>query len=62
MYQQKTLVELHYTLEHLFKTNVERLLEQRIKMVTRKDIAGADEFHIRGAAVSFELASQISLQ
>jgi len=52
-------IEQHYTREGLFETIVHRLKEKGIEQITRKDIAGIDEFHVRGAAVSKELAAEI---
>lgn len=54
----------HYLKEGLFENIVVRLKEQGIAMdkVSRADIAGVDEFHVRGAAVSKELANTIDLQ
>jgi ubiquinone/menaquinone biosynthesis C-methylase UbiE len=57
-------IENHYLKEELYEDIVNRLKEQDIDLndVKRSDIAGADEFHVRGAAVSKELAESISLE
>jgi ubiquinone/menaquinone biosynthesis C-methylase UbiE len=51
-------LEHHYLKEGLFEDIISRLKEQDINLdsVKRSDIAGADEFHVRGAVVSKELA------
>ncbi|NJB70041.1 ubiquinone/menaquinone biosynthesis C-methylase UbiE [Saonia flava] len=56
-------IEKHYLKEGLYEDIVNRLKEQNISQnkVKRSDIAGADEFHVRGAAVSKELANSINL-
>ncbi len=56
-------IENHYLKEELFEDIISRLIEQGINLekVKRSDIAGADEFHVRGAAVSKELANSINL-
>lgn len=56
-------LERHYFKEGLFEDIIERLKNQGIDLnsVQRNDIAGADEFHVRGAAVSKELAQEINL-
>lgn len=57
-------IESHYLKEGLYEDIVDRLKEQGIDLneVKRSDIAGADEFHVRGAAVSKELAESINLE
>jgi len=57
-------IENHYLKEQLYEDIVNRLKEQEIDIneVKRSDIAGADEFHVRGAAVSKELAESINLE
>ncbi len=57
-------IESHYLKEGLYEDIVYRLKEQDIDLneVKRSDIAGADEFHVRGAAVSKELAESIHLE
>jgi len=56
-------IELHYLKESLYEDIVQRLSEmgKDLENITREDIAGADEFHVRGAAVSKELAESIDL-
>ena len=58
-----TLIENQYHTPGLYEDILKRLEEQEISMdsVSREDIAGVDEFHVRGAEVSRELASQIEL-
>jgi SAM-dependent methyltransferase len=51
-------VEQHYHRENLYDIILNKLQELGITSATRKDIAGVDEFHIRGAAVSMELAKE----
>ena len=56
-------LENHYLKEGLFEDIINRLKEQEIDLdqVKRSDIAGTDEFHVRGAVVSKELAQTINL-
>lgn len=56
-------IEKHYFKEGLFEDIMARLTEQGIDLnsVKRGDIAGVDEFHVRGAAVSKELAQKANL-
>jgi ubiquinone/menaquinone biosynthesis C-methylase UbiE len=56
-------IENHYLKEGLYEDIVNRLKEQHIALdnVKRSDISGADEFHVRGATVSKELADSINL-
>lgn len=51
-------IEKHYLKEGLYEDILHRLQEMGVDQnaVSRGDIAGADEFHVRGAAVSKELA------
>ena len=51
-------IEKHYLKEGLYEDILHRLQDMGIDQnaVSRADIAGADEFHVRGAAVSKELA------
>ena len=58
-----TLIESQYHTPGLYEDILKRLGEQEIDRnnVTRRDIAGVDEFHVRGAEVSRELASQMKL-
>ncbi|MEQ8303492.1 MAG: class I SAM-dependent methyltransferase [Cyclobacteriaceae bacterium] len=57
-------IENHYLREKLYEDIISRLMEQNIDLnkVQRSDIAGADEFHVRGAEVSRELANCINLK
>lgn len=57
-------IKNHYLKEELYEDIVNRLKEQDIDLnkVKRSDIAGADEFHVRGATVSKELANSINLK
>lgn len=56
-------IENHYLKEGLYEDIINRLKEQHssLENIKRSDIAGVDEFHVRGAAVSKELASSIQL-
>ena len=51
-------VEKHYHRDNLYDTIMNRLHDLDVTAITRKDISGVDEFHIRGAAVSMELANE----
>ena len=57
-------IENHYLKEELYEDILNRLKEQGIDLnkVKRSDIAGVDEFHVRGAAVSKELAESLNLE
>ncbi len=56
-------IENHYLKKGLYEDIVNRLKEQNIDLnnVNRSDIEAADEFHVRGATVSKELANSIDL-
>lgn len=56
-------VETHYHRDGLYETILQKLNESGIDLqsVSRKDIAGVDEFHVRGAQVSRELAETCSI-
>ena len=56
-----SLIERQYQSTGLYEDILQQLGEQldNISDVSRKDISGVDEFHVRGAEVSRELASQI---
>lgn len=56
-------VENHYFKEQLFEEIKRRLTEQGVDLenVSREHIAGVDEFHVRGASVSKELAHSVAL-
>ncbi|MDZ4715983.1 MAG: class I SAM-dependent methyltransferase [Cytophagales bacterium] len=58
-----THVQSHYHRPALFEDILVRLKEQEIDLqnVKRKHIGGVDEFHVRGAEVSRELAQAIEL-
>jgi len=64
MEQLSTLVENHYHSPGLYEDIIQRLKDQEVDLskVSREDIARVDEFHVRGAEVSRELASQIKLE
>lgn len=57
-------IENHYLKEELYEDIINRLKEQNIDLnkVKRSDISGTDEFHVRGATVSRELANSIDLK
>lgn len=59
-----TSTEKHYHRSNLFEEIVSRLEKQGIDLnnVKREDIAGVDEFHVRGAQVSKELAESIEIK
>ena len=56
-------IEKHYHQPNLYDDIINRLkeLEVDLNSVTRKDIAGVDEFHVRGAEVSRELAKIVNI-
>lgn len=57
-------IENHYLKEGLYEDIIVRLKELNVDLndVKRSDIAGADEFHVRGATVSKELADCVDLK
>ncbi|MDX1685740.1 MAG: methyltransferase domain-containing protein [Saprospiraceae bacterium] len=57
-------IESHYHQEGLFEDILQRLkeVEPDTANLTREHVAGVDEFHVRGAAVSKELAESINLK
>ena len=57
-------IQNHYLKEELYEDILNRLKEQGVDLnnVKRSDIAGVDEFHVRGAAVSKELAENLDLK
>lgn len=59
-----TQIETHYHRPNLFEDILNRLGELNIDLnnVQRKDIAGVDEFHVRGAQVSKELAERANIK
>ncbi|WP_405208015.1 class I SAM-dependent methyltransferase [Aquimarina sp. LLG6339-5] len=56
-------IEDHYLKKGLYEDIIHRLKEQNVDLnnVKRSDIADADEFHVRGATVSRELANSINI-
>lgn len=54
-------VELHYHRDGLYEKILQQLHVLGINHTARRDISGVDEFHIRGAAVSLELAHEAGL-
>jgi ubiquinone/menaquinone biosynthesis C-methylase UbiE len=64
MEQFDTLVENQYHKPGLFEDILERLNQEEVDIskVTRGNIAGVDEFHVRGAEVSLELAREAQLE
>ncbi len=48
--------EKHYHREGLFETIIALSKDKGVSNLSRKDIAAVDEFHVRGAKVSMELA------
>ena len=63
MEQLNAMVESQYHLNGLYEDILTRLGEQEVDIdeVSRKHITGVDEFHVRGAEVSQELAREIGL-
>jgi len=57
-------VQTHYHRDGLYEAIISILRQQGYALdhITRGDIAGADEFHVRGAAVSKELAAMVDLR
>jgi ubiquinone/menaquinone biosynthesis C-methylase UbiE len=57
------LLQQQYDSPGLYEDILQRLAEQEVSVgsVSREDIAGVDEFHVRGAEVTRELAGQIKL-
>lgn len=53
--------ERHYSQPGIFEKILAALEKQGIRAITRKDIAAADEFHVRGVQVSRELANEAAL-
>ena len=58
-----TLIENQYHTPGLYEDILKRLEEQEVNLsnVSREDIAGVDEIHVRGAEISRELAGQVKL-
>ncbi|MCL5245778.1 class I SAM-dependent methyltransferase [Cellulophaga sp. 20_2_10] len=63
MKNQNQHIENHYHREGLYEEILQKLTEQHLDLnaITRANLAGVDEFHVRGAAVSKELAKSINL-
>jgi ubiquinone/menaquinone biosynthesis C-methylase UbiE len=61
MSQSTENVEQHYFREQLYEHILETLTKAGVQNVTRQHLAGVDEFHVRGAAVSLELAKDAEL-
>lgn len=59
-----TPIETHYYRPNLFEDIMDRLRELKVDLsnVQRKDIAGVDEFHVRGSQVSKELAERANIK
>jgi ubiquinone/menaquinone biosynthesis C-methylase UbiE len=64
MSSDNKLVEQHYSREYIFETITHELEKAGIDLqhITRKDIAGIDEFHVRGKEVTLEMAAAAGLQ
>jgi len=64
MSERNIRIENQYDLPELFEDILKRLEEQGIDLsnVSRYNIAGVDEFHIRGAEVSKELVDEFDLR
>ena len=58
MSQFQSPVEEHYYQDGIFEKILKLLKEQGKERITREDITQVDEFHVRGAAVSVELAEE----
>jgi len=58
-----TFIKNHYNKAQLFEEIVERLKQHGIdpENITRTDLSRMDEFHVRGAEVSREIAKEINL-
>ena len=57
-------IESHYYRPDLYQVIIDRLEKMNVdlKNVRRQDIAGVDEFHVRGAEVSKELAKKANIK
>jgi ubiquinone/menaquinone biosynthesis C-methylase UbiE len=58
MSQFQSPVEEHYYQDGIFEKILKILKDQGKERITREDITLVDEFHVRGAAVSVELAEE----
>ncbi len=58
-----TYIKNHYNKAQLFEEIIERLMMQGINpnKISRSDLSGVDEFHVRGSEVSREIAREINL-
>ena len=58
-----TYIKNHYNKAQLFEEIIKRLMMQGINpnKISRSDLSGVDEFHVRGAEVSREIAREINL-
>lgn len=56
-------IQSHYLKENLYEDIISRLQEMDLDLdnISRSEISGVDEFHVRGAAVSKELAETVDL-
>lgn len=57
-------IKAHYHRDSIYESIVDKLTEIGISpdQVTREDLSKADEFHVRGAQVSKELANKVQLK
>lgn len=64
MAKESQKVQQHYARPALYESIVERLKQQGkpLDKISRQDISGVDEFHVRGAEVSRELAQEIPMK
>ena len=62
MTNRNTLIKKQYHLHGLFEDILKRLKDQGVDLnnITRANISGVDEFHLRGAEVSKELVAQFN--
>lgn len=51
-------IETHYARPELYQQILQALKDQGKTEISRQDLAAVDEFHVRGAAVSMELAKE----
>ena len=64
MNKRNALIENQYNLPELFEDILKRLKEQGVDLnnVKRSDIAGVDEFHLRGVEVTKELVTEFDFR
>jgi ubiquinone/menaquinone biosynthesis C-methylase UbiE len=57
-------IQTHYAHNNLYETIIQTLTQMGIapRHITRKDLAAIDEFHVRGAEISQELAAAAGLK